>query len=219
MAELLALAGATPAPPPAAVPPGDLPLDGPALVVLGCVLAAGAGGFAVARLLAVRPAPELRDLTGPGAGVALALAIAVAGVLLWLINPYAALVAAPAVHLWTLTALTRPVPPRRARALAVALGALPTLLVWAYHLFALSLNPLESTWYLLMLVTGHAIGLPTALVGCLWLALLGAVLELTRRTPRERREVAEERGPAVYGPGTYLGPGSLGGTSSALRRP
>jgi hypothetical protein len=100
----------------------------------------------------------------------------------------------------------------------VALGALPALFAWVYYLFALSIDPLESGWYLLLLVTGHAVGLPTALVGCVWLALLAAVVELTRRTPRERPAPAAPSGPPVYGPGRHAGPGSLGGTESALRR-
>ena len=40
--------------------------------------------------------------------MALALAVALAAVLLWLLNPYSALLAVPAAHLWMLAALTRP---------------------------------------------------------------------------------------------------------------
>ena len=83
--------------------------------------------------------------------------------------------------------------------------------MWVYYLFALSLDPLESLWYLLLLVTGHTLGLATVLIGCLWLGALGAVIELTCRTPRERPEPARPGGPPVYGPGRYAGPGSLGG--------
>jgi hypothetical protein len=200
------------------MPPEDMPLDGAGLAVLGGVAAATVGGWFFARRLALRPDPGLADPTDPGAGVALALSLALAGVLLWIVNPAAALIAAPAAHLWTLTALTRPPPARRARAVLVGLGALPVVLVWVYHLFALSIDPLESVWYLLLLVTGHSLGLPSVLIGCLWLAALGALLELTYRTPRERPREAEPSGPPVYGPGRYLGPGSLGGTKSALRR-
>jgi hypothetical protein len=217
-AELLALVGATPAPPPAPMPPSDMPLDGSALAVLGGVAAAAIGGWLMARRLALRGEPSLADPTDPGAGVALALALVLAGALLWLVNPCSALIAVPAAHLWTLTALTRPPPARRARGLLVLMGALPVLLVWLYHLFALSLDPLESVWYLFLLVTGHSLGLATVLIGCLWLGALGAVLELTYRTPRERVAPPAPRGPPVYGPGRYAGPGSLGGTESALRR-
>ncbi len=218
MAELLALVGATPAPPPAPMPPRDMPMDGSGIAVLAGVAAAAVAGGLLARRLALRPVPALSDPTDPGAGVALALALSAAAVLLWIVNPYAALLAVPAAHLWTLTALTRPPPPRRARALLVVLGLLPAVLVWVYYLFALSLDPLESLWYLLLLVTGHTLGLATVLIGCLWLGTLAAVIELTRRTPRERPETSGPTGPPVYGPGRYAGPGSLGGTESALRR-
>ncbi len=166
IAELLARAGATPGPPPAPPPPQVMPVDGPALAVLAGVVVAMVVSFAVARRLLVRPSPELADPTDPGAGVALALGVALAAVLLWLLNPYSALLAAPAAHLWTLAALTRPAPPRRVRAVLVALGALPALIVWIYYLFALSLNPLGAAWYLLLLVAGHSVGLATALIGC-----------------------------------------------------
>lgn len=217
-AEALGLVGATPSPPPAPVAPRDVPLDGPALAVLAGTVAVMGAALVAARSLAVRPVEELRDLSDPGAGVALALTVSAAAAALWILNPYAALLAAPAAHLWMLAVLTRPPPPRRARAVLVGLGALPGLVVWVYHLFALSLDPLEGAWYLLMLVTGHSVGLTTALIGCVWLGALGAVLELTRRTPRERPTRQMPSGPEIYGPGRYAGPGSLGGTESALRR-
>ncbi len=218
MAELLARAGATPGPPPAPPPPQYMPVDGAALAVLAGVVAAMVASFAVARRLMIRPSPELADPTDPGAGVAFALGVAVAAVMLWLLNPYAALLAVPAAHLWMLAALTRPAPPRRARAVLVALGALPAAIVWLYYLFALSLDPLGAAWYLLLLVAGHSVGLATALIGCLWLGLLGAVIELTRRTPRDTRPPPKPPGPRVYGPGSYAGPGSLGGPPSGTRR-
>src|SRR5215210_4807066 len=58
MAQVLALAGATPSAPAAPVPPGDLPLDGPALAVLGGVLVAMVLAFLLARWLAARPDPD-----------------------------------------------------------------------------------------------------------------------------------------------------------------
>ena len=97
----------------------------------------------------------------------------------------------------------------------MALGALPAVLVWLYYLFALSLDPLGAAWYLLLLVAGHSVGLATALIGCLWLGLLGAVLELTRRTPRD--VPAPAPGPparACTGRAATPGPGSLGGPQS-----
>ena len=219
LAELLALTGATPTPPPAPVPPADLPLDGPALAVLGGVAAAMALAFALARLLAARPDASLRMPVEPGAGVALALALSVAALLLWLVNPYAGLLAAPAAHLWMLAVLMRPVPRRRTRIVMIVLGLVPALLVTLYYLVTLSMDPLEGAWYLLLLVTGHSVGLVTTLVACVMLGVLGGTAEIVLRVPDEREEERpREPGPPVYGPGAHAGRGALGGTESAQRR-
>ena len=218
LAQFLALVGATPTPPPAPVAPSVLPLDGAALEVLAGVVAAMALAFVLGRWLAVRPDPELRDPVEPGAGVALALTIAAGSLLLWLVNPFAGLLAVPAAHLWMLTVVTRPAPPRRLRALLIGLGVAPALLVAIYFLFALNLDPLHGAWYLLMLVTGHSVGIVLALIGCLMLAAACGAAEIAWRLPDEGEDEQGSDGPAVYGPGSYAGPGSLGGTQSALRR-
>jgi hypothetical protein len=219
LAEVLALTGATPTPPAAPLPPGELPLDGPALAVLGGVAAAMALVFALARCLAARPDPSLRTPVEPGAAVALALALSVSAFLLWLVNPYAGLLAAPAAHLWMLAVLTRPVPRRRTRVVMIALGAVPALLVALYYLVTLSMDPLEGAWYLLLLVTGHSVGLVTTLVACVMLGVLCGTAEIVLRVPDEpEEEMPREPGPPVYGPGAHAGRGALGGTESALRR-
>ena len=194
VAEVLVLAGATPSPPPAPVPPAELPLDGPALAALGAVALTMALALALGRFLASRPDPVLRDPVAPGAAVVLALAVTVGALLLWLINPYAGLLAVPAAHLWMIAVLTRPVPKRGVRTLMIAAGLLPALLVALYYLVALSIDPLEGAWYLLMLVTGHTVGLPTVLVACLLLAGLAGVIEVTVRLPEEPRDEEPERG-------------------------
>ena len=219
VAEVLALAGATPAPPPAPVPPAYVPLDGPALGVLGGVAAAMVLGYALARFLAARPDATLKQPVESGAAVALALVLGVSALLLWLVNPYAGLLAVPAAHLWTIVALTRPVPGRRTRAVMIALGVLPAALVALYYLVELSINPVEGLWYLLMLVTGHTVGLMTSLVACVMLGAFCGVVEIAVRLPEEREPQAPApQGPPVYGPGAHAGPGALGGTQSALRR-
>jgi hypothetical protein len=217
-AELLALAGATPAPPAAPVPPEDYPVDGAALATLGGVVAAMALGLVAGRFLAARPEPAAVRPSGPGPGVAVALVVSVASVLIWLVNPFAGLLAVPAAQLWLLAMLPEGHPRRRVRLLLLGLGALPPLLVATYHLFALSMDPLAGAWYLLLLVTGHSVGLMTAFIACLMLGALGAATELVYRSPASRVEDPQPDGPAVYGPGAHAGPGSLGGTASALRR-
>jgi hypothetical protein len=219
VAEVLALTGATPPPPPAPVPPDVFPVDGPALGVLGGVAAAMALAVLLARFLAARPDSGLSRPEGPGAAVAVALVLTVASLLLWATNPYAGLLAVPAAHLWLLALLMAGPPPRRVRALLLVLGALPPLLVAVYYLFALSIDPLAGAWYLLLLVTGHSVGPVTAFVACLMAGAICAAAELVLRSPAPPPEESRPDGPAVYGPGAYAGPGSLGGTESALRGP
>ena len=218
LAELLALTGATPPPPPAPVPPEVLPLDGPALGVLGGLAVGMLLAFLLARWLAARPDPQLKQPGEPGAAVAVSLALSLGCMLLWAVNPYAGLLAVPAAHLWMLAVLTRPPPPRRGRLAMLAAGLVLPLLVGLYYLFALDLDPLAGLWYLVMLVTGHSLGFGLALVGCLLLGVVCATAELAWRIPEPEPPTPEELGPSVYGPGAYAGPGSLGGTSSALER-
>jgi hypothetical protein len=204
VAELLALAGATPPPPPDPVPPDVLPLDGPALAVLGGVGVAMALALLLARFLAARPDPRLSRPEPPGAAVALALVATGAALLLWLANPYAGLLSVPAAHLWLLVLIAGVQPRRRVRGLLLALGALPALLVAVYYLFALSMDPLSGAWYLLLLVTGHSVGLLTALVACVMLGVLLAAAELVYRSPVEPAETSAKPAPPPLGPGFGL---------------
>ncbi len=218
MAEVLALAGATPAPPPAPVPPDVLPLDGPALGVLGGVAVTMVLALLLARWLAARPDPSLTTPDQPGAGVAVALAVSAGSLLLWLLNPYAGLLAVPAAHLWLLACLLRPLPRRRVRLILIGLGLLPLLFVAVYYLFTLKLDPLSGAWYLLMLVTGHSVALPISLLACLLMGAACGAFEIAWRAPGEESTPPSGERPSVYGPGAYAGPGSLGGTRSALGR-
>ena len=183
LAQFLALVGATPSPPPAPVPPEVLPLDGAALGVLAGVAAGMCLAFFLARWLAVRPDRELEGEPDLGAGVALGLTIAAGSLLLWLVNPFAGLLVVPAAHLWMLLALTRPLPGRRVRIALIAVGLTPAVLVAIYYMFALSVDPLSGVWYLLMLVTGHSVGLLTSLIACVMLAAACATVETALRWP------------------------------------
>ena len=160
-----------------------LPLDGAALGVLAGVAVGMGLAFFLARWLAVRPDRELEGEPDLGAGVALALTIAAGSLLLWLVNPFAGLLVVPAAHLWMLLALTRPLPGRRVRIALIAVGLTPAVLVAIYYMFALSLDPLSGVWYLLMLVTGHSVGLLTSLIACVMLAAACATVETALRWP------------------------------------
>jgi hypothetical protein len=209
VAELLALTGATPVPPPAPVAPELLPLDRPALGVLSGVVAAMLLALALARFLAARPRRKLGAPEGPGAGVAIALLLSVASLALWLANPYAGLLAVPAAHLWMLAVLAGAERRRRFRALLLALGSLPVLLVAVYYLFALSMDPLSGAWYLFMLVTGHSVSVVTSLIACLMLGALGAAAELVARSPVRIADEPDRALSSVFGPGGHVGSGLL----------
>jgi hypothetical protein len=191
LAELLALFGATPDPPPAPVDPGLHPLDGPALAVLAAVLGAVAATWALLRRFAGPTARGLDEAPGSGAGVAVALALGVGGVGLWAVDPFAALIAAPAIHLWMLATLVDPPPARRVRIGLVAGGLVLPLLLAIYQLFVLGLDPLGGAWYLLLLVLGGQVGLGAVLVAALFAAVLGSVLAIVGRSGPDRQPSKE----------------------------
>lgn len=213
---VLTLVGATPDPPPAPVAPGLFPLDLAAGAVLGLVALTIALAWIALRRLAVRADRTLSDPTNPGAAVAVALVLSGATLAAWAVNPYSALLLAPALHLWILATLVSPPPSRRTRAIMVALGLLLPALVAAYGLISLQLDPLSGAWYLFLLVCGGHVSVTSALLGCVLAAALGSVIAIAgARHPEVEGRLG---GPPVRGPGSYAGPGSLGGTSSALRR-
>ncbi|MDQ4048159.1 MAG: hypothetical protein M3131_02060 [Actinomycetota bacterium] len=216
LALALALAGATPDPPPAPVPPDLYPLDAAAAAVLGAVVGAVALAWFGLRHLVRRSEPDLADLSSPAAAVAVALVLSLATLATWLVNPYSALILAPSLHLWILATLTDPPPRRRTRLAMVAGGlVLPALLV-LYHLITLGIDPLGGAWYVLLLVAGGHVSFVSALLGCIMAAALGSIWAIARARHPEVEAPAEK--PSVRGPGSYAGPGSLGGTPSALRR-
>jgi hypothetical protein len=137
-----------------------------------------------------------------------------------LVNPFAALMLVPALHLWLIAAIAR-VPDRGPAPVAlVVVGLLPLAVVVLYYMSRLSLNPLEGLWYLFLLVTGGAVGVAAALFACVFVGVFGSLVWIlvarARRPPVAKPE--EPARPAVFGPGGYAGPGALGGTESALRR-
>lgn len=189
---------------------------GPIAALAGLVLLAGLAWLGLRRL-AVATDPDLANTAAPGAAVVVALGLAVGTVVLWLVNPFAALVMVPALHLWMLAALTEPAPSRRMRLALVAGGLMLPLLLVVYEMAVLSVNPLGGAWYLVLLVVGGHVSLWSGLLGCLFVALLGSILSIAlSRSPDA--PPPERILPTVRGPAGYAGPGSLGGTDSAMRR-
>ena len=82
---------------------------------------------------------------------------------------------------------------------------------------ALGLDPLELAWMTLLSAASGQLSMAVAAVAAALLACLAALIAVMRA----RRRVAANAEPEplrTRGPATYAGPGSLGGTESALRR-
>jgi hypothetical protein len=172
----------------------------------------------VLRPLLLRALGGRKRLDGPGAGVAVVLAWCALAALLWLVNPFAAAFMVPAAHLWLLLAAPG-VRMRRALALGlVAAGLAPFAIAALVLAGQAGAGPLDVAWGVFLGVAGGHIGPVRWLfwslaAGC----ALGAIV-LAWRTRRAPRTPEAEPRITVRGPLTYAGPGSLGGTESALRR-
>lgn len=169
------------------------------------------------RRLLPRVIGPVGDPGAGGAATAIVLLLCAVAIAVWIANPYASLVVIPALHLWLL-AMAPETHLRRPAALALwAAGLLPALLVAYACARQLGLDPLGLAWMLLVLVAGGGIS-PLAVLawsvalGCTTAALV-VVLRGTGAGPPAAGTPISVRGPA-----TYAGPGSLGGTESALRR-
>jgi hypothetical protein len=213
-ASLLGLTGLLTAPA-GPVPGGAIPVDGAARAALvATVLVAVLGAFL--RPVLLRAAGGSRGFDGPGAGAALLVAWCALAVVLWIVNPFAAAFMAPAAHLWLLVAEPN-VRLRRAASLAVvALSLLPFVFAGVVLARQFGLGPLDFAWAVVVWVAGAHVG-PLAWLfwSCAAGCAAGAVVLAWRSRPPERVTPARV---TVRGPITYAGPGSLGGTESALRR-
>jgi hypothetical protein len=133
--------------------------------------------------------------------------------IVWAVNPWAAAVLLPAAHAWLLITAPERRPPRPVVIGAVATGLVLPAVVLAYYLRAWHAGP----WALFNLVSGGALDLGAALTFSAFAALLCATIVILRAR-RRIEESAPEETLSTRGPRTYAGPGSLGGTESALRR-
>ncbi len=158
------------------------------------------------------PGTELAE-SGAG-GVALMLVLDVTAGVVWVLDPFTALLLVPAAHLWLLIAAPELGVRRALGAGLVLAGVVPALAIIGLYAHQLGLSPPETAWTALLLVAGGHIGLVSS---ALWSLFLGGVVAATllalRSTGPERESPVTVRGPL-----SYAGPGSLGGTESALRR-
>ncbi len=161
-----------------------------------------------------RPEPEV-------GGLSTVLVAVVLGVVAWVVNPYTALLLVPALHVWLLLAVPE-LRPRRAAAWLglLALAALPLVVVALFYAHELGFGAGEVVWATVLLMAGGFVG-PAAVI--LWSVGLGCgvsslLLALVHDLPGATERPDEPLEVTIRGPLSYAGPGSLGGTESALRR-
>jgi hypothetical protein len=218
--------------PPGAVAPGVIPVDGAALavIIVALLAALGAGVLthaafrSVVRAEAARPLRPSRAAarvpadrpTDDGIAAAMLLILCVAAVLLWLADPFAAALLVPALHLWLWAVdsdLSAPLP---VRLVMLALGVVPTAGLVLFYAHSLGFSAGELAWAAALLLAGHVV----SWVGLVeWSVVLGCGLTaVVLVVAAARRPVPAAPPVTVRGPVGYAGPGSLGGTKSALRR-
>ncbi len=208
-------AGLLDAAPPSAAAAGAIPLHARGVVLLGVIALVIALSFAAVRRLL--PGRATEPSGNPGAGVALLLVLCVLTFVIWVSNPFAALLLIPALHLWIwVVAPEVRLHPGLRLGLLLA-GIAPVALAIVYYMVTLGYNPIAYVWNVVLLIAGGQLGVIQALE---WSVALGCMLSVgaIAAWAVRRDDVLDEVPVTVRGPVTYAGPGSLGGTESALRR-
>ncbi len=220
---LLGALGALSATPLAPLLADAMPFGAAATAVLSCALVLGLAWLAwpvlVRRLgLAVRPAPE-----APGAdvaGIATLLVLLLVACVTWAVDPYAALLVVPGLHLLLPIAS----PERRPRPIAglglLVLALVPLGLLVAFFAHQLGYGPGGVAQTAVLLLAGGHVGLLTAAVWSIALGCCVAIALVALTPPADPVALGPDDRPeiSIRGPLSYAGPGSLGGTESALRR-
>ncbi|HWC87254.1 MAG TPA: M28 family peptidase [Solirubrobacteraceae bacterium] len=168
------------------------------------------------RAFIVRRIGPRGDPTGAGGGAAVLIVLCAISLVLWAANPFAAALVVPALHLWmwiVAPEIRLRVPVTLALLLA---GLAPIALVLLYYATQFGLGPAGVIWTGTLLIAGGGLGLPALLE---WSVVAGCAVSVAVIAARSAGVAAPEPAPVtVRGPITYAGPGSLGGTKSALRR-
>jgi hypothetical protein len=218
-ARLLGASGILHVAPPAPLPPTGLTLDGAAVSAVAAVALVLALAWLMWPMLLRRLGLTVRP-DAEAAGVTTLLVLLAAGLVVWVLNPFAALLLLPAAHVWLLV-VSPELRPRRGGALAlVALGLAPLVGLVSFYAHELGLGAGKLAWSGVLLLAGGDIGIAGSL---LWSVLLGCVAGITMVALRpppvaNAPELDEPTEITIRGPVGYAGPGSLGGTESALRR-
>jgi Peptidase family M28 len=205
-AKALAWLGALSAVPGMPVQASALPFHGPAVrAVLAVALVLGFGWLAwpaAVRRLRLRVRPD-----DDAAGLAMLTVLLAVGVVVWARNPYTALLVLPALHLWLLLVSPETRPSRPAALGLVVLALAPLALLIAFYARELGVGGGGVAWDAVLLLAAGHVGIAAA-----------TLLALGPRASTEDDGIEGGTPLRIRGPLSYAGPGSLGGTESALRR-
>jgi hypothetical protein len=201
-------------PPSVPVPPGARPFDAAAGAQLGLVPLVALLGWLGLRPLVIGLFGVRGDPESPGAAAAVIAVLAATLVGVWVSNPFAAALLLPFAHAAVIVAAPEIRLRRGAATILLVLSFLPIVAVWVWLGNAVGASLLELPWFGLQLVEGGHVGLPAVLAGSLIAGVLGSLLAIVRRQPG----LDDPPASVTRGPRSYAGPGSLGGTESALRR-
>jgi hypothetical protein len=225
---LLGRLHAIPAPRPP-VASAALPLDGVALEALLAtalvLVLAWLGWPALMRRLGLPRRPS----ADAAAALAPLLVLGVLAVVVWVLAPLTALLLVLPLHLWLVFA--SPLRPSAGRVPAaalglVALGVVPLALLVALYAVQLELGLGGVAHTALLLLASGRVGVAGATLWSVAFGCLAAVLLVALAAPAAGEEglggpedgIGGYEVVTVRGPVSYAGPGSLGGTESALRR-
>jgi hypothetical protein len=210
--------GATPAGPlgaaGVALHPGGIAV----MVAAALVVAAGLAWLWPALTALIAPGSRRFRAEAQDAGAAAGLLLVLCAVTLaiWISNPFAAALLVPALHLWLWIVVPDVRVPAPAAVVLLGLGLAPPVLAILYYPVVFGLGPVTGLWHWMLALGG---GVLSPLSAIEWSIVAGcAVSVISIGWRRLHRQQPEETPITVRGPVTYAGPGSLGGTESALRR-
>jgi hypothetical protein len=200
--------------PPSPAASGVIPIHGGGAALLALLAFVVIGSFTLLRRVLT---PGVRASGNPGAASALLLVLCALTLMIWVSNPFAAAMLIPALHLWLwVTAPDIRIHPA-VRAVLLLAGLAPLAVGVVYYMVTLGYGPISLAWTVVLMVAGGHIGVLAALE---WSITLGCALSIGAigAWTVRREGPIEDASVSVRGPVTYAGPGSLGGTESALRR-
>ncbi len=204
----------------APVAAGALPITAAGWLSMASVAVVAAGtAFGLRPLLVRRLSLRARpfDVASGAGAAATGLMLSALVLAVWVVNPYAAAVLLPAAHAWLLVSAPERRLPRAVAIAAVTAGLVLPLGIVAYYAHAWGLGVADGLWSAFGLVSGGTLGIAAALTSSLFAAGLCATIAVLRARRRVQASAPEEH-VRTRGPRGYAGPGSLGGTESALRR-